>query len=83
MIRKGIYWVLWIIAAVLVYKTAMWAYQGYKEGEQAHQQQQILDIDKICLVTPDTGQCVCHHRQTNQRISVPYDECVSRASDYR
>ena len=77
--RKGIYWILWIIVAVLAYKAAMWAYQGYQAGEQA-QQQQVLDIDKICSVTADTGQCVCHHRQTNQRLSIPYEECVSRAS---
>jgi hypothetical protein len=82
MMRKGIYWAIWIIAAVLAYKAAMWAYQGYQAGEKA-QQQQILDIDKLCSVTADTGQCVCRHRQTNQRLSVPYEECVSRASDNR
>jgi TRAP-type uncharacterized transport system substrate-binding protein len=80
MIRKGIYWALWIIVAALAYKAAMWAYQGYKAGEQANQQQEILEIDKLCSVTPDTGQCVCRHRQTNRMISVTYDECVSRAS---
>jgi hypothetical protein len=79
MMRKGIFWVIWIIAAVLAYKAAMWAYQGYKAGEKA-QQQQILDIDKLCSVTADTGQCVCRHRQTNQRLSIPYEECISRAS---
>jgi hypothetical protein len=82
MMRKGIFWVIWIIAAVLAYKAAMWAYQGYKTGDQA-QQQKVLDIDKLCIVTADTGQCVCRHRKTNQRISVPYEECVSRAADYR
>jgi hypothetical protein len=80
MMRKGIYWVIWIIAAMLAYKAAMWAYQGYQAGEKAQQPQQILDIDKLCSVTADTGQCVCRHRQTNQRLSIPYDECVSRAS---
>ena len=70
---------MWIIVAVLVYKAAMWAYQGYQAGGQV-QQQQVLDVDKICSVTADTGQCVCRHRQTNQRLSIHYEECVSRAS---
>jgi len=77
--RKGISLVLWIIAAVLAYKATMWAYQGYQAGGQV-QQQQVLDVEKICNITADTGQCVCRHRQTNQRISIPYEECVSRAS---
>ena len=80
MMRKGIYWAIWIIVAVLAYKAAMWAYQGYKAGEQAQRQHQTLEIDKICSITPDTGQCVCRHRQSNQRLSIPYDECLSRAS---
>ena len=79
MIRKGISWVMWIIVAVLAYKAAMWAYQGYQAGGQV-QQQEVLDVDKICNVTADTGQCVCRHRQTNQIISIPYEECRSRAS---
>ena len=79
MIRKGISLALWIIAAVLAYKAAMWAYQGYQAGGQ-EQPQKVLDVDKICNVTADTGQCVCRHRKTNHRISIPYEECVSRAS---
>ena len=77
--RKGISLALWIIAAVLAYKAAMWAYQDYQASGQV-QQQQVLDVDKICNVTADTGQCVCRHRQTNQRLSIPYEECRSRAS---
>ena len=79
MIRKGISWVMWIIVAVLAYKAAMWAYQGYQSGGQV-QQQKVLDVDKICNVTADTGQCVCRHRQTEERLSIPYEECLSRAS---
>ena len=79
MIRKGISLALWIIAAVLVYKAAMWAYQGYQAGGQV-QQQQVLDVDKICNMTADTGQCVCRHRRTEERLSIPYEECRSRAS---
>ena len=79
MIRKGISLALWIIAAVLAYKAAMWAYQGYQADGQV-QQQQVLDVDKICNVTADTGQCACRHRKTNQRLSIPYEECRSLAS---
>ena len=79
MMRKGLSLALWIIVAVLAYKAAMWAYQGYQAGGQV-QQQQVLDVDKICNVTADTGQCVCRHRKTNHRISIPYEECRSRAS---
>ena len=79
--RKGLSLALWIIVAVLAYKAAMWAYQGYQAGGQVQvQQQQVLDVDKICNVTADTGQCVCRHRQTQERLSIPYEECRSRAS---
>ena len=77
--RKLISLALWIIAAVLAYKAAMWAYQGYQAGGQV-QQQEVIDADKICSVTADTGQCVCRHRQTMQRLSIPYEECRSRAT---
>jgi hypothetical protein len=78
-LRRIVYWALWIIVAVFVYKAALWAYQGVKAGEQAQQQEELHDVDKICRVIPDTGQCVCRHRETDQRIFLPYDECVSRA----
>ena len=82
MIRKGISLALWIIAAVLVYKAAMWAYQAYQAYQAGGQvqQQQVLDVDKICNVTADTGQCVCRHRRTEESLSIPYEECRSRAS---
>ncbi len=71
---------LWIIAAVLTYKLAVWAYQGYQISKQGHQQQEVLEFYKVCWMNADTGRCMCRHRQTKQRISMPYDECVSRAS---
>ena len=70
---------MWIIVAVLAYKAAMWAYQGYQAGGQV-QQQEVLVVDKICNVTADTGQCVCRHRRTNRIISIPYEECLSQAA---
>ena len=81
MLRKIIYWVLWIIVAAFVYKAALWAYQGVKAGERPQQQEELRDFDKICRVMPGTGQCVCRHRETDQRIFLPYDECVTRASE--
>ncbi len=76
---KGIYWVLRIIAIVLFIKFGLWAYQSYKAGDQGHQQLEVLDIDKLCRTYADTGQCFCRHRRTLERISMPYEECVSRA----
>ncbi|MFB3079974.1 MAG: hypothetical protein ACE1Y4_18420, partial [Lysobacterales bacterium] len=70
----------WIIAAVLTYKLALWAYQGYQESKQEHQQQEVLEFYKVCWIDADTRRCMCRHRQTKQRISMAYDECVSRAS---
>ena len=46
---------------------------------QADPSPEVLDIDKECRVTPDTGQCFCRHRWTNERLSVPYRECVALA----
>ena len=66
---------------MFAYKTALWVYQGYKAGEQPQQQEELLDVDKICRVIPDTGQCVCRHRETDQRLFIPYNECVTRASE--
>jgi hypothetical protein len=39
----------------------------------------VLDVDKDCKVVPDTGQCFCRHRWTNERLSTPYNECVALA----
>ena len=78
-VRKGIYWALRIIALVLTIKLALWAYQIYRAGDQGRQQLEVLDIDKLCRMYADTGQCFCRHRWTNERISMPYEECVSLA----
>lgn len=80
---KVIYGALWIIAAALALKLALWAYQGYGAGGEQHQLQEVFDHDIICTMNADTGQCLCHHHETGQRISISYDECVSRASNPR
>ena len=75
---KVISWTLQIIVMALLVKFAIWAYQEFKSDGQGPQQEEVRDIDKICNMDVDIGQCVCSHRETNVRIAVPYDECVSR-----
>ena len=77
-VRKGIVWAIEIILLALLIKAGMWAYQHYGAGGKA-QRQEVLDVDKDCKVIPDTGQCFCRHRWTNERLTVPYRECVSLA----
>ena len=81
MMRKAVQWAFWIILAVLVYKVGMWVYQGLGSGNQAQHHNEVFDHDKVCRINADTGQCICRHRQTNQKLSISYEECVSRAYD--
>lgn len=77
--QKAIRLVVWLVAAFLAYKAGTWGYgalQEYRGGES--KQQQILDIDKLCWMEADTEQCFCRHRVTNERLDVPYRECVER-----
>jgi hypothetical protein len=79
-VRKGIYWAIRIIVFALALKFAFWAYENYRAGGQRDQQSQVvLDVDKHCLADADTGFCVCRHRTTNQRLDLPYEECLERA----
>jgi len=74
---------IWIIVALLAYKVALWAYEEFQlrqpSTKQSTQQKEVLDTDKMCKKIADTGQCICRHRKTNERLPVPYNECVSRA----
>lgn len=56
------------------------AYQQQRKAEQQRQQQKKLDQNTLCAMNTDTNKCVCIHRQTGQKISIPHNECVSRAS---
>ena len=78
-VRKGIYWALRIIAIALTIKFALWAYQSYKAGDQGYQQPDVFDLDKLCKMDADSGHCMCRNRRTNQRLTIPHEECVSRA----
>ena len=74
---------IWIIVALLAYKVGLWVFEEYQQrqqsGQRPVQQQEIPDSDKVCNVIADTGQCICRHRKTNERLALPYEECVSRA----
>lgn len=74
---------IWIIVALLAYKVAVWAFEKYqsrpRSGQHSGQQEVVPDSDKVCKVIADTGQCICRHRKTNDRLTLPYEECVSRA----
>jgi hypothetical protein len=79
-VRTAITWLIRILIFALAIKIAWWAYQAYgPRNEQTASQQEVPDIDKQCRVIPDTGQCFCRHRWTNERLPIPYRECVDLA----
>ena len=78
-VRKGIYLAIWIVVVALMYKPILRAYHGYTASDQGQEQLEVLDIDKLCRVYADTGQCLCRHSRTHERLSIPYEECVSLA----
>jgi hypothetical protein len=76
-VRKAIYWAVQIIVLALLIKFGLWAYQNYRADGRGQEQQEVLDIDKECLMDADTGFCVCRHRWTQERLKVSREECVS------
>lgn len=78
-VRNLALWMFRIVVLVLAMKLAWWAYQTYRPGAPADRLPEVPDVDKECHVIPDTGQCICRHRWTNERLSVPYRECVALA----
>ena len=78
--KKGFYWAVRLLVLAVAIKTVLWAWQTHEARDTARQtQQKVLEVDKVCSVIADTGQCFCHHRQTQQRLSIPYAECISLA----
>lgn len=79
--RKVMRWVVFVVALVLAYKVAMWAMEEFRlfQANDRNPQQEVLDVDKVCWMEADTQQCWCRHRTTNERLSIRYEECVSRA----
>jgi len=66
-----------VVLAVAI-KVLLWAWQAH-QATDTNPQAQVYDVDKVCSVIADTGQCFCHHRQTQQRLSIPYPECKALA----
>lgn len=66
-----------VILIIILSKVVLWAWGEFLAGRQSGSQQQTLDIDKDCRMDADTGSCICRHRRTGERLSIPYDECVS------
>lgn len=77
-VRNLIRWVIRIIVLVVAIKLGLWLYQEYLESNRT-QQVEVSDIDKVCVLDGDSGQCICRHRRTQEWLSIPYEECVSRA----
>ena len=71
--------IFWIIIFALVAWGIMWAYEEFGDGGQKAAANQVVDIDKDCRQDADSGQCICRHRQTGERLKIDYQECVSRA----
>jgi len=77
--RKFMNWVMLILIVVVTFKVVMWAYEGFTSGGEKPAQKPVLDMDISCLKVPDTGACICRHRDTSEILDISYDECVSRA----
>jgi cytoskeletal protein RodZ len=68
-----------LVLAALAW-AAWWAWQTFTAADRAPATPtEVLDIDKQCRVFADSGQCMCRHRRTDERLSVPYEECVALA----
>ena len=80
-IMKSIFtWFVRIAVLLLIIKVVMWSWEQYQRGGKDGPSAPVQDFDKVCRITnPDLGSCVCLHRQTNERLSLPYEECVERA----
>jgi len=77
--RNVLGWIVNIIVLALIIRIRWWAYQEFASGDEAQQQQELLDYDKDCRIIADTGQCICRHRRNNELLLLHYEECVSIA----
>lgn len=78
--RKLMIWIVRIAVLLLLARVVFWAWEHYQAGGQAAPAVEVSEFDKVCRITnPDFGSCVCVHRQTNERLEIPYEECVKRA----
>ena len=78
--RKLMIWIVRIAVLLLLARVVYWAWEQYQAGGEPAPAAEISEFDKVCRITnPDFGSCVCVHRQTNERLDLPYEECVRRA----
>lgn len=71
--------IAWFIVFALAAKGIMWAYEEFGGGGRTASGAEVVDIDKDCRQDADSGQCICRHRRTGERLKIDYGECVSRA----
>ena len=69
----------WLIALAILAKAGLWAWENFISDSRQGPRQQVVDIDKDCRQDADSGQCICRHRRTGERLKIDYAECVSRA----
>ena len=78
--KKLFTWIVRIAVLLLLAKIVMWSWQKYQSGGQEAQHGDVPDFEKVCRITnPDYGSCVCLHKRTNERLDLPYEECVELA----
>lgn len=75
--RKIIRFMTLLFIVISLGGVALWSLDRFRAGSPKETRQQVLDIDKECRMNADTGSCVCRHRRTGERLSIPYRECVN------
>lgn len=78
--KKGIYGVMQLVMLAVVIKVLLWVWQAHEARSAGGEPPQLPDVDKVCSIVADTEQCFCHHRSTQQRLSIPYRECLALAA---
>lgn len=78
--KKVMTWVVRIVVLILLVKLVMWSWDQYQHGGEPQHVDNVNEMDKVCRITnPDYGSCVCLHRRTNEKLDIPYKECMTRA----
>lgn len=82
--NKVLTWIVRIIVLVIIVKVVIWSWEQYQSGGSGSSGEQVPEWNRVCRITnPDLGSCVCTNKDTNERLSVPYDECVKEARKQR
>ena len=76
-------WAVRIAVLAVLIKLILWSWAQYQGSEQ-ETAGVVSDWDTECSITnPDTGSCVCVHRDTGERLKVGYEKCVKLAREKR